>query len=94
LIHQQGTPTKENKMFALTVGQIIKLNVELEFWQADDSRVDRSDRWDSARVVAICDDVQELDNGTKYQNVDLVMIDGLAAGWEGNFDIEETMIED
>lgn len=79
-------------MFKLTVGQIIKLNVELEFWQDDDSRVDRSDRWDSARVTAICDYVQELDNGTKYQNVDLEMIDGMAQGWAGNFDIEESMI--
>ena len=71
-------------MFTLTKGQTVKLNLDVEIWNEDDSLAARIDAGTTLEITEIC--LEPAYTGDSY-NVDVKVISNIYNGYTTNLDI-------
>lgn len=73
-------------MFTLTKGQQIKINLDVEIWNDDDSLAARIDAGTTLEITEICH-VPSPEYSGNYYNVDVKVISNIYDGYTTNLDI-------
>lgn len=77
-------------MFKLTEGQTVKLNLDVEIWNEDDSLAARIEAGTALEITDIC--LEPAFTGDSY-NVDVKVISSIYGGYTTNLDISAEDLE-